>query len=493
MAYDGNKLSIIAATIEGVFNTGVLIGTDDIDTVLTANYISDGQKRGLPKGCTVWYFDGTDVFDCFVSAVEAAPGFGVTLSEIGGGSTPFDLTITDGTHTVANVNHILFVGPVVSGTSPNGVVTVSAGAAAIIPESGPTPIKISGFTDSPTPMGPVGRATGIMPDGDDFLNFNFTQHDLLSGRPGTGDSVYAQAGSSSGSAGSYAGLWTVKGGYGDGVGSFGGAAEVIGGGASGTTGFGGNVQLIGGDALHAGSVFAVGGYSDTDSGGRFSAAGGDSGSGDAGDVSIKGGESFGSGVGTGGTLTLLSGLGDASTGDIIIGAPSSNSANTAHDGGNVTIYSAGSAHGNGGALLLQSGDVGDGGPGYTSGGITLQVGQAPDGADGGPMYFLGGVSGGNASGPSFGGGTGGLIEVRAGGGGNFDTPAVGHGTGGDLGLYSGFGVGTGHVSGNITIRVGNVADSATLGFLFIRNLPTSSSGVPSGGVWLNSNVMTIVP
>lgn len=489
MAYDGNKLSIIAATIEGVFNTGVYIGTDPIETVTGANYISDGQKRGLPLGCTVWYFDGTDVFDCFVSAVEAAPGFGVTLAQISGGGGTFDLTITDGTHTVANVDHILFAGgPVVSGTSPNGVVTITIpppADAGIIPESGPTPVKISAFT-SPSEIGPVGFATGIFPDGDDFINVNFTQLQLLSGRPDTGDSVYGIAGSSDGTSGSYAGVWEIRGGTGLGTGAHGGAVHMFAGGANTANGVGGSASMFGGQGDLGGGVgVQAGNTADGTAGSAVLGAGYATGLGDGGNVYVRAGDA---GNGTGGDVQITAGLGYVAGGGVsIVGGSGGNVA------GGVSITAGGmtSLTGNGAAMYVSSGvSLGDT---YTSGGVTLKVGQAQGGGDGGKMYLLGGDSPGSYAGLSFYSGTGGLIEVRAGGGGEYDSPSTGHGAGGNLHLYSGFATGSGFKSGDIILRVGNAAAGATKGTLFIRNLPTSSAGLTSGGVWLNSNVMTVVP
>jgi hypothetical protein len=56
-------------------------------------------------------------------------------------------------------------------------------------------------------------------------------------------------------------------------------------------------------------------------------------------------------------------------------------------------------------------------------------------------------------------------------------------TGGSVTIRSGVGTTT---DGNITI------DSLT-GYLIISTIPTSSAGLPSGAVWANSNVLTIVP
>lgn len=536
MAYDGNKLSIIAATIEGVFNTGVLIGTDSINTVLTANYISDGQKRGLPLGCTVWYFDGTDVFDCFVSAVEAPPGFGVTLTQIGGGSG-LDLLVDDADlNAVDHVDHLTFVGATVSGTTPHATVTIDfppPAEAGIIPESGPTPIKISAFTH-PSAIGIVGFATGLLPSGDDFINANFTQTQLLSGRPTTGDSVTGVAGSGTVGGGT-GGDWSVTGGDADTTG-YGGGVNLTGGYAHGT-GKGGHVNLTAGNSYSAegGSITLQSGFGYTTGGITIKTPNATTGApspGFADPINILGGGYYGGagavpadgtaillrgGIASGvarqaGSVTLEGGAVSAASdvSQALAGAVNLYGGNSpgAYAGGPTFYTGAGGdiniAGGGGGVLASPSTQRGDGGhlfmssgygvgPTHVSGMVTLQAGEAGSGADGGPMYLLGAASPGTSSGPGYGGATGGLIEVRAGTGGNITTPSLGHGSGGVLHLYSGGGVGTGHKSGDIILRVGNVFDSAVLGSLFIRNLPTSAAGLSSGAVWNNSNVLTLVP
>lgn len=44
-------------------------------------------------------------------------------------------------------------------------------------------------------------------------------------------------------------------------------------------------------------------------------------------------------------------------------------------------------------------------------------------------------------------------------------------------------------SGDIVLQT----DSASSGYLIMTGLPTSSAGLPTGAIWLNSNVLTIVP
>ena len=95
VTYIGNQLAQIAGTLsqrgspesqfaEYVYSTSV----DSIDTVLTPNYISDGQRRGVTLGSIVWVQTSAGTFLCEVSAVQAAPNFGVTLIEFFEGGLP---------------------------------------------------------------------------------------------------------------------------------------------------------------------------------------------------------------------------------------------------------------------------------------------------------------------------------------------------------------------------------------------------------------------
>lgn len=90
MAYTPNNLSVIAQTIEGTFNEFYYTGTDTTAQVIAANYISDGQKRGLSLGDLLWYWNsGSNVLtQMFVSAQQTLANglFGVTLSVSGAGT-----------------------------------------------------------------------------------------------------------------------------------------------------------------------------------------------------------------------------------------------------------------------------------------------------------------------------------------------------------------------------------------------------------------------
>lgn len=104
------------------------------------------------------------------------------------------------------------------------------------------------------------------------------------------------------------------------------------------------------------------------------------------------------------------------------------------------------------------------------------------------QFILGGFGGtsNRIVGPS--GQTSGVGSFRDGGdiwieGGDADTNG-GDGNGGDIKLIAGAPFGTG-VGGNVIIDTIN-------GFLILANIPTSSAGLPTGAVWSNGGVLTIV-
>lgn len=104
MAYIPNQLALIVGgpiSLYGSPESQVAIWSytntvDALATVLGANYISDGQKRGLTLGSLVCFFDGTNTAILQVSALQSptvaaafaaspptqSPG-GVTLSAVG--------------------------------------------------------------------------------------------------------------------------------------------------------------------------------------------------------------------------------------------------------------------------------------------------------------------------------------------------------------------------------------------------------------------------
>lgn len=103
MAYIPNQLALITGAPISLYGsseqqTSIWAYTNIVDslaTVLGANYISDGQKRGLTLGSLVLFYDGTETTILQVSALQApsvaaafaaspptqSPG-GVTLSEL---------------------------------------------------------------------------------------------------------------------------------------------------------------------------------------------------------------------------------------------------------------------------------------------------------------------------------------------------------------------------------------------------------------------------
>jgi hypothetical protein len=68
---------------------------------------------------------------------------------------------------------------------------------------------------------------------------------------------------------------------------------------------------------------------------------------------------------------------------------------------------------------------------------------------------------------------------------------VGNNLGGDVTIGSGTGNGTSR-SGNVIIDLGSTRGSL-FGYLKILNIPTSSAGLPSGAVYSNAGILTIVP
>jgi hypothetical protein len=79
-------------------------------------------------------------------------------------------------------------------------------------------------------------------------------------------------------------------------------------------------------------------------------------------------------------------------------------------------------------------------------------------------------------------------------------PAYGSATvnlvGGAITLQGGAGAsgsaGAAH-GGNVTIRGGDKYGTGHYGYVIMDRLPTSSAGLPSGAIWANSNVLTVVP
>lgn len=135
----------------------------------------------------------------------------------------------------------------------------------------------------------------------------------------------------------------------------------------------------------------------------------------------------------------------------------------------------GDGTGQGGPAAMYGGNAGATGIGGAAR-VAAGYGGATSGP-GGSAFLIGGAatsgSGGSVliqSGYTAGGGNAGSIQLQ---------PAIGggaSGNGGSLIITLPAGAGTGHA-----------------GRLVITGLPTSSAGLSSGDVWLNSNVLTIVP
>ena len=91
MAYIGANLSIVGGVLEGQFNLAFYTHpSDSLATVLGANYISDGQQRGLEPGDFVIVQLGAaaapSLYLCQISTAQALPSLGVTLTGIGLGA-----------------------------------------------------------------------------------------------------------------------------------------------------------------------------------------------------------------------------------------------------------------------------------------------------------------------------------------------------------------------------------------------------------------------
>ena len=143
MAYIGNQLAQIAGTLnqfgasECEFNINFYASsTDTLATILGANYISDGQKRGLVLNSVVFVQTAAGFYQCEVSALQATTsGYGVTLVEIASGTgtgvattnTAISTTTSTGTLTAAGI-----VGGLITRTGPTAAFTDTTDTAANI-------------------------------------------------------------------------------------------------------------------------------------------------------------------------------------------------------------------------------------------------------------------------------------------------------------------------------------------------------------------------
>ncbi len=254
---------------------------------------------------------------------------------------------------------------------------------------------------------------------------------------------------------------------------------------------GGSVSIVGGDAARFTSGNAAGGS-----------------------VAITGGAAIG--TGTGGTLTLTSGLGSGTLGGAIniISARGGASGGTS---GTITISSTGfaAADAGGGDIVLVTGNltsaIGTSGSGAKSGNITLTTGNSQtvssatgSGASSGGILFaigLGGAESGNTSGT---GGNGGAYTVTGGAGGAATGAGGTHlgGNGSAITLTTGAGgaatgasgTRTGGNSGTLTLATGAAGTGAsangTVGTIVLSPGGTTVGTVSTTGLTLAGGTIT---
>lgn len=291
---------------------------------------------------------------------------------------------------------------------------------------------------------------------------------------------------------------TLGGGSGLGMGN--GGQVTINGGSSGDSAQGGVVLIRSGaassSAATSGYVTIQGAQNDFDNGG-------------GGAVNIFGGTATGSGS-DGGAINITSG-----------------SSTTEGNGNHITL-TAGNGAGDGGAL---GGNINlNAGTSISSGGggnLDFEAGESgPDGGDGGYIVIESGIGHGGDSGEidlfaSYSDASGeqafgGDVDISGGyadGGGGEVTISGGYtnessSAGGGVYLEAGGASGTSSTNskiqllgqdgstgngGNINIVLGNSSGGGHRGRLNVSGLPTSAAGLASGDIWLNSNVLTIVP
>jgi hypothetical protein len=142
MAYIGNQLAQIAGTLnqfgasECEFNINFYAtSTDTLAQVLAANYISDGQKRGLVLNSVVFVQTAAGFYQCEVSALQnTATGYGVTLVEMtsgtGTGVVPANTPVTATVGTTLSAAAI--VSSLITRTGPTAAFTDTTDTAANI-------------------------------------------------------------------------------------------------------------------------------------------------------------------------------------------------------------------------------------------------------------------------------------------------------------------------------------------------------------------------
>lgn len=140
MAYVGNQLAEIASTlsmfgsVECQFSINFYASTTDtLATILGANYISDGQKRGLTLGAVVFVQTSAGLAQTSVVALQATTsGYGVTLAASGGG-TGVQTANSAVTATVgATLTGAQIVGGIITRTGPTAAFSDTTDTAANI-------------------------------------------------------------------------------------------------------------------------------------------------------------------------------------------------------------------------------------------------------------------------------------------------------------------------------------------------------------------------
>jgi hypothetical protein len=120
----GDQLNTMLQVCSNIAQLRSFIAKSDMQ-VSVAGSISPGDGGG---GIYYWNANSTgpDNGTTIIVPTGSLQGAWVLLSS-GGSPTPFDLTVTDGTNTVTDVDEIIFDGATVSGTTPTATVTITGG------------------------------------------------------------------------------------------------------------------------------------------------------------------------------------------------------------------------------------------------------------------------------------------------------------------------------------------------------------------------------
>ncbi len=372
-----------------------------------------------------------------------------------------NLTITDGTHTVAGTTRITVTGATIGGASPNATLTVSGGGggASILVESGSS-AKESAFPAAATNMAAADTVTGLQGG----LNVNFSQAQILRTPLNTSTPLYVGTGNTTG----------------------------------GNTGVG-NIHFDGGDNFGNGNPGNIG----ISAGGSSAVAGY---SVNGGHVIIEGGDQYYSPTGNGGYVTIRAGTGYLGNGGNI-GLYSGLTRHSGKSSGNVYIGTSLAPIGGGspGHLIFKNiiptSDPSVSGAIWATSGVLIQSGHTlPIPSAQLPVYAATAGNPGTTVRITAGAGTGGVggnsyLTAGAGGygfaGGNTIIAAGQSGYtagGGSLYLRSGLGQSGGFFSGNIVVEPAVGLYGAATGKLVINNLPTTDPAI-SNAVWADNGVL----